>query len=232
MINTAVIYARTDSKRLKNKAFRKIYKNKYLIEKVIDNTLKIKSIKKIILATTSSKKDLRFFNLKKKYDIEIYRGATNDLIKRTIDCSKKYEFDHFLRICGDRPFFNYKFIDGLLCKLNKKKINYNLITNNKKNKIVDQGLTIEILSASTLKKIKKNKNITKFNLENITSYFYQYSSKFKIKYIRVPKYWFLNNKYTVDTKTDLNKMKYLISRIGYDNLNIRKANKMLKKYEN
>ena len=79
---------RTNSKRLKrNKAFRKIYKNKYLIEKVIDNTIKIKSIKKIILATTSSKKDLRFFNLK-KYDIEIYRGAVNDLIKRTIDCSK------------------------------------------------------------------------------------------------------------------------------------------------
>ena len=27
-------------------------------------------------------------------------------------------------------------------------------------------------------------------------------------------------------------MKYLISKIGYDNLNIRKANKILKKYEN
>ena len=39
-----------------------------------------------------------------------------------------------------------------LHKLNKKKINYQLISNNKKNKIVDQGLTIEILSASALKK--------------------------------------------------------------------------------
>ena len=57
---------------MKNKAFKKIYKNKYLIERVIENTLKIKSISNIILATTSSKKDLRFSNLKKKYDIKIF----------------------------------------------------------------------------------------------------------------------------------------------------------------
>ena len=82
MINTAVIYSRINSRRLENKAFKKIYKNKHLIERVIENTLKIKSISNIILATTSSKKDLRFSNLKKKYDIKIFRGSTNDLIER------------------------------------------------------------------------------------------------------------------------------------------------------
>lgn len=235
MINTAIIYSRTNSKRLKNKAFKKIYKNQYLIERVIENIIKIKSIKNIILATTSSKKDLRFLKLKKKYNIEIFRGSTNDLMQRTIKCSRKYEFDHFLRVCGDRPFFDYRYIDKIINGLNrKKKINYQLITNNKKSKLVDQGLTIEILSAKSLKLIKKNKNVSKFNLENITSYFYQYSKKFKIKYINVPKNWFLNNKYTVDTLKDLNKMKFLISKIGYNNFNINKANNILRKnkYEN
>ena len=50
------------------------------------------------------------------------------LSKEQLIVLKKYEFDHFLRICGDRPFFNYKFIDELLYKLNKKKINYQLIS--------------------------------------------------------------------------------------------------------
>ena len=229
MINTAVIYSRINSRRLENKAFKKIYKNKYLIERVIENTLKIKSISNIILATTSSKKDLRFSKLKKKYDIKIFRGSTNDLIERTIKCSIKYKFDHFLRICGDRPFFDYSYIDNLLVSLNKlEKIKDQLIKNNKKNKLVDQGLTIEILSAKSLKFLKKNKNINKYNLENITSYFYQHSKKFKIKYIKVPKNWFLNNKYTVDTLRDLNNMKYLISKIGYNNFDINKANRILK----
>ena len=234
MINTAIIYSRINSKRLKNKAFKKIYNNKYLIERVIENTLKIKSIKNIILATTSSKKDLRFLKLKKKYNIEIFRGSTNDLIERTIKCSVKYEFDHFLRICGDRPFFDYNYIDNLLVSLNKSKKNkYQLITNNKKNKLVDQGLTIEILSAKSLKVLKNKKYLSKYNSENITSYFYQNSEKFKIKYINSPKNWFLNNKYTVDTLRDLNNMRLLISKIGYNNFNINKANRILKNnYEN
>jgi len=234
LINTAIIYSRINSKRLKNKAFKKIYNNKYLIERVIENTLKIKSIKNIILATTSSKKDLRFLKLKKKYNIEIFRGSTNDLIERTIKCSVKYEFDHFLRICGDRPFFDYNYIDNLLVSLNKSKKNkYQLITNNKKNKLVDQGLTIEILSAKSLKVLKNKKYLSKYNSENITSYFYQNSEKFKIKYINSPKNWFLNNKYTVDTLRDLNNMRLLISKIGYNNFNINKANRILKNnYEN
>ena len=234
MIRTAIIYTRTNSKRLKNKAFKKIYNNKSLIERVIENTSKIKSVKNIILATTCSKNDLKFLKLKKKYDIKIFRGSSNDLIERTIKCSVKYKFDHFLRICGDRPFFDYNYIDNLLVSLNKSKKNkYQLITNNKKNKLVDQGLTIEILSAKYLKVLKKNNYISKYNLENITSYFYQNSEKFKIKYINPPKNWFLNNKYTVDTLKDLNNMKFLISKIGYNNFNINKANRILKnKYEN
>ena len=122
----------------------------------------------------------------------------------------------------------------MLVSLNKSKKNkYQLITNNKKNKLVDQGLTIEILSAKSLKVLKNKKYISKYNLENITSYFYQNSEKFKIKYINSPKNWFLNNKYTVDTLRDLNNMRLLISKIGYNNFNINKANRILKNnYEN
>ena len=123
MIDTAVIYTRTNSKRLRNKALLKIYKNKCLIEKVVENTLKIKSIKNIIVATTNSNKDKIFEQVLKKYKIKIFYGSTNNLIDRTIKCSKKYKFDYFVRICGDRPFFSYTYINKIISKLNKKKKN-------------------------------------------------------------------------------------------------------------
>ena len=234
MIDTAIIYSRVNSKRLKNKAFKKIYKHKTLIEKVIENTLKIKSIKKIIIATTFGKKDQKFKLLKKKYNIEVFQGSTNDLMERTINCSKKYKFNYFLRVCGDRPFFDFKYIDKLISKLNSlKNIRYDLITNNKKDKFVDQGLTVEILSVNSLKNINRS-FLTKYNKENITSFYYDNSKKFNIKYTKSPTNWFRNNKYTIDTIKDLNKMKFMLSKIKKEKFNINHASKILKtyKYEN
>ncbi len=230
MINTAIIYSRSNSKRLKNKALLKIYRDKCLIEKVIQNTLKIKSIKKIILATTKSRKDKIFEKKFKKYPIQFFYGSTNNLIKRTIDCSKKFHFDYFLRVCGDRPFYSYKNINNIITKLNKKKnLTYDLISNNKKIKKVDQGLTIEIVSSKSLNKIYLNNKLTKYNLENLTNIYYQNEKKFKIQYLKSPKNWFLNNKYTIDDIVDLKKMRAIILKVGYHNFDIKKADQIIKK---
>tara|TARA_Y100000768_G_C23554030_1_gene485078 strand:+ start:158 stop:562 length:405 start_codon:yes stop_codon:yes gene_type:complete len=134
LIDTAVIYSRLNSKRLKKKALLKIYKKKTLIDKVVQNTLKIKSIKNIIIATTKFDEDKIFERKFKKNKINFFYGSTNNLIKRTVDCSKKYNFKYFLRICGDRPFFSHLRINKIISNLNKKKIDYDLITNNKKKK--------------------------------------------------------------------------------------------------
>ena len=136
MINTAIIYSRINSKRLKSKALLKVYKKKCLIEKVVENTLKIKSIKRIIIATTKSKEDKIFEKILKKYEIDFFYGSTNNLIERTIECSQKYNFDYFLRICGDRPFFSFSHIDSIISNFNlKNQIKFDLISNNKKKKI-------------------------------------------------------------------------------------------------
>ena len=222
MIDTAVIYTRTNSKRFKNKALIKVYKDKSLIESVVENTLKIKSIKKIIIATTKSKKDLIFKKILNKYKVNFFYGSTNDLIDRTLKCYSKLKFDYFLRICGDRPFFSYKYIDNVITKFNKNRKNYDLITNNNINKTVDQGLTVEIVSISSLKRIKKKK-ISKYNLENITSYFYKNPNNFKIYYLKSPNNWFLKHKYTIDNLEDLNKMKKIISKVGYNKFNLKKC---------
>ncbi len=230
MIKTAIIYTRTNSKRLKNKALLKIYKNKSLIECVVENTLKIKSINKVIIATTKSKRELAIKKLLKKYDVKFFYGSTNNLIKRTLDCSKKHNFNYFLRVCGDRPFFSYKHINNIISKLNKnKKKKFDLISNNKKTKKVDQGLTIEIASVKSLQKLYFKYNLSKYNLENLTSFYYANEKKFKIKYLGSPKNWFLNNKYTVDNIGDLKKMRAIILKVGYNNFDIKKANQLIKK---
>jgi len=104
------------------------------------------------------------------------------------------------------------------------------IINRKKKKLADQGLTIEIISSNSLKKLKLKKELAKCNLENITSYYYQNHKKFNINHIMSPNNWFLKNKYTIDDKNDLKKMRRIISKVGYNNFDIGMANKIIRKF--
>ena len=174
------------------------------MKKLLKIHLKLNQLKKLLLQQHLEKK-IKNLNHLKKYNIKVFQGSTNDLMERTINCSKKYKFNYFLRVCGDRPFFDYKYIDKLISELNSlKNIKYDLISNNKKDKFVDQGLTVEILSINSLKNINRI-FLNKYNKENITSFYYDNPKKFNIKYIKSPTNWFRNNKYTIDTIEDLKK---------------------------
>ena len=85
------------------------------------------------------------------------------------------------------------------------------------------------MSAKSLEKLYLNKKLSKYNLENITSYFYENSKNFNMYYCKSPKNWFLNNKYTIDNFQDLEKMRKIILSIGYKTFNINKANNIIKK---
>ena len=45
-----------------------------------------------------------------------------------------------------------------------------------------------------------------------------------------PNNWFLKNKYTIDDKNDLKKMRRIISKVGYNNFDIGMANKIIRKF--
>lgn len=211
----AIIYSRLGSKRLKNKALIKIGSKK-LLEHVITNTKKIKSIDKIILATTKLKEDEKLIKVAQKSKISYFQGHESNVLKRTVGCLQKYKFDCFLRVCGDRIFFDHEKIDKIVNSI-KKKINnkFDLITSNK-NKKVDQGLTIEIISASGILKIfSLNKRITKYDQEHITNNFYKYKNKYNLENIKLPKYFFFNLKYTIDNKIDVKRAKYILKNNSY-----------------
>ena len=72
-----IILVRTDSKRLKNKTLINIYKDKKLIDLVINNILKtFPKIIKLVVATTSRKVDKSLVRyIKSKYSlVEIFEG--------------------------------------------------------------------------------------------------------------------------------------------------------------
>ena len=128
MKNSAKIFSRLSSKRLKNKALVKI-NNSTLLELVINRTKLLKNVDEIIVATSKKEEDNKIVKLAKKNGVKFFCGDINNLIKRSINCCNKFKIDAFLRICGDRPLFD----------LDLKSINYEVETVEKYTEVAEKG---------------------------------------------------------------------------------------------
>ena len=86
----AVIQARSNSKRLKNKVLHLI-NGKPLIWHVINNVKKAKGVSRVIVATSDTKHDNKLVKYLKKIKIENFRGDLKNVAKRLLDAAIYYK---------------------------------------------------------------------------------------------------------------------------------------------
>tara|TARA_B110000483_G_scaffold240230_1_gene320348 strand:- start:6417 stop:7133 length:717 start_codon:yes stop_codon:yes gene_type:complete len=176
---TALIQARTSSKRLKSKVLMKIL-NQQIFLIVYKRTLKSELIDKAIIVTSKSKSDDIIETICKKKNIPIFRGSLNNVLKRYYDCSKKNLLNDVVRITSDCPLIDPNIITKLCNAYKAKKVQY---ASNIINPTFPDGFDVEIFSFDLLKKtlmnskskkskehvtldMLKNDNIKKYNLKN------------------------------------------------------------------
>ena len=145
----AIIFSRMQSKRLPGKAMIDIL-GKSLLERVIERTQKINLIDHISVATSNLTQDDIIYNYAISKGIDIYRGDENDVAMRAFETGSFFKYDCFVRICGDRPFFDGKIVDELI-RIHKK--NKNDLTTNMFPRTIPSGFTVEIINMSTLNKV-------------------------------------------------------------------------------
>ena len=124
-----IIEARTGSKRLPNKILKKVNK-KTILDYLIKRVKTQKKIKKIIVSTTTLKKDLPLIKIAKKNKISFFQGSENDLIKRIIDTAKKNNLKFIVQVTSDNPFFDKEIFETLLKIFKQKK--YDFVSNSLK----------------------------------------------------------------------------------------------------
>ena len=81
----AIIFSRMASSRLPGKALRHIA-GEPLIKRVIDRVSKVKNLSTIVVATSNSKTDDRLTQYIQSLNIEVFRGATHDVLNRAVSC--------------------------------------------------------------------------------------------------------------------------------------------------
>tara|TARA_B100000029_G_scaffold499293_1_gene569507 strand:+ start:5087 stop:5767 length:681 start_codon:yes stop_codon:yes gene_type:complete len=174
----AIIQARVSSKRFPDKVLKKINKQTVL-EQVINQANAVFPLKKIIVATSRGKKDLKICKICKKKGVKYFRGDLNNVSKRFYNILNKYNSKSFIRICADSPFLDPILVKKFIKIFKRNELDF--ITNVLP-RTFPRGQSIEIFNSdiykSNFKKIRKASD-----LEHVTTFFY--SNKKKFKYLNI-----------------------------------------------
>ena len=203
--------ARSGSKRLPNKHFLEINSNLRMIDLCILRLKKTKLVNKIFLCTTKKKEDDKFKDVCKLHKIKLFRGSTNNVAKRIIDCAKKNTIKTIIRITADCPIIDAKLIDDCIKLHFNKKSDY---TSNTLKLSFPDGLDVEVVDLNILinsQKISK----TKHNKEHVT-FFIKKSKLFK-KYNYKNFIDYSNRRWTLDNLKDYF---FLVKVVNYFSKNI------------
>jgi len=199
-----IITARCNSTRLKNKILKKITNKHLAIDIIINRALLIK--RPICLATSNHKSDDKLVKyVKKKYNIEIFRGHKENKVSRWLSCINKFKIDYFAVIDGDDLAFDYTIYKKNLDKLKKKR---NVIL--KFPIDIIPGSFTYIFSSASIKLI--NKRTIKFKKVDVIEYFLKYIKN--IEEVKVSKN-LLNKKIrlTLDYPKDLKFFRSLFQKL-------------------
>lgn len=191
-----LIAARSGSKRLPRKHFLKVSSKLRLIDLCVLRLKKVKFTNNIFICTTKKKEDDEFKKICKTHNIKLFRGSTNNVLKRLIDCATLNSVKTIVRITGDCPIIDPKLIDHCLKIHFRKKLDY---TTNTLNLSFPDGQDVEIINYDALLRSQK-KSKTNLNQEHVTP-FIRKSKIFK-KYNYKNKIDYSNRRWTLDNYDD------------------------------
>jgi glutamate-1-semialdehyde 2,1-aminomutase len=161
---TCIIQARSNSKRFKNKIFKKI-NNKSILEIIIKRLKKSQKITNIIVSTTDKSIDNKVISLCNKLNIKYFRGSENNVLKRFFETSLKFEVKNIIRITADCPLVDWQTIDKMIMYFKNNNLDY---LNNGPPSNFPDGLDVEIFKFKVLEKTFYSFN-DKISKEHITT---------------------------------------------------------------
>ena len=203
---SAIVEARSNSKRLPNKILLKI-NNKTILEYLLIKLKKSKKLNDIIIATTKDKRDDKIVEIAKKLKVKFFRGDENNVLKRVIDASTFFKVDTIVRITSDCPLIDINLVDQYINIFQNNKVD---LLGNAKIRSYPDGMDIEVINSKSLKNSYKFAKSTHLK-EHICLTIYNKKKLFKVlNMIAPPNEFFPDLSFTLDEKKDFVLIKKII----------------------
>ncbi len=205
------IQARLTSKRYPRKIFEKI-NDQSMIFFLYKRLIKVISEKNIVFVIPKNKKNEELYQFFKKNNILCFRGSENNVLKRFYEAALYFKANNIIRVTSDCPLTDPNLIKTMYKKFIKfKKVDY---YSNTHQQGFPDGFDVEMFNIKGLAlSLKLTKN--KYHLEHVTT-FLRKSKKLNKKSFKL-KDNFIYPKLSVDTKKDLNRIKFIIKNLDKDN---------------
>ena len=204
-----VIQARTNSKRIPGKIFKKIG-NTVVYKEVLRRAELVENIDKVCFAISDNQTDDFFAKELGRNGIDFIRGDEENVLNRFIKVSKKFLFDHIIRIPCDKPLIDPDII-SFLTKIFWKML---IMPNINITPSWPHGLDIEIFKTKLLSLSYESSRDPK-NLEHVTPWMRENKN---LKIINLKSKTDLSfHRWTIDYEEDLQLVRQIFSKLNYYN---------------
>ena len=156
------------------------------------------SIGKVVVATTSSEDDDLLASTLLENEIEIYRGATHDVISRYVKVARKFQANVVVRLTADCPLVMPELVDDMIEEFANNNWDY---LSNTISPTYPDGLDVEVFNATSLMSLY-SMDLTNLEKEHVTLGFHNRNKRFILQNYQSG-IDYSNMRWTVDYLEDL-----------------------------
>ncbi|MDI6704177.1 MAG: glycosyltransferase family protein [bacterium] len=202
----AIIQARMESERLPGKVLMDIEGHPMLWH-IIERLKRISTLD-ILVVATSYKNNKGILDVARKCGIEYFVGEEDDVLKRYIDASKRFNIDPIVRATGDNPLLAIEVVDRMVHHHIETSADCTTMD------VLPLGLGTEVLSIKALIKTHSCLEKTHYHREHVSTFIHERPDMFRLEiletepYLRRPEL-----RLTVDTIEDLTLIREIYRRL-------------------
>lgn len=204
--------ARTGSSRLPGKVLLPFYKDKCILEIILDRFIQKFPKVALRMATTEMESDDPIAEMCKTKGISCFRGSESDVLGRFIQAAEGT--DIVGRVCCDNPFIDVESMHRWASSVDDN-TDYLSYCNEEKTPAIKThwGIFGEIVTYQALTRVERSTNENLYR-EHVTNYIYSYPDQFSVKLEEAPLTVRSRNdlRFTVDTETDFKNMAFLYAK--------------------
>jgi spore coat polysaccharide biosynthesis protein SpsF len=198
MRTIGIVLARLDSKRLPAKALKDLL-GRPLISYAIERARKVPSLYDVVIATSMRPVDDELVEYGRRSGITVFRGSTENVAHRCLECARRYKADFFVRLNGDSPFVDSVLVEegiGLAASQPTPDLVTNLV-----GRTFPYGVSVEIVNVVTIERIVPSMSADE--AEHVTKRFYDRPEDFSLERMRSPFPHLAAARLVVDTPEDM-----------------------------
>ncbi len=199
---SVIIQARLGSTRMPKKVLLPFYKDKTILDIIIDKINRIQV--PVFVATTTNPQDDLIETFCRERHVCCFRGSETDVLSRFIECAKGNQITGAIRICSDNPFLDEESLQQLIGYASDSSCDYISYDVAGTPSIKTHfGFWSEYVTLSAMESVAR---LTQEKLyhEHVTNYIYTHPDLFSIQWLLVPQEIAVRNdiRLTIDTEAD------------------------------